>query len=79
MTTRRRKVPEYEPIPANLTATEKEEEEEEEEEGFWQDIPEGSWKVCLVLTLVALWTRLYKIGLNPHVTWVNNLLFEKQK
>jgi dolichyl-phosphate-mannose-protein mannosyltransferase len=32
-------------------------------------IPQGSMLACVLLTLVALWTRLYKINLNDHVVW----------
>jgi hypothetical protein len=32
-------------------------------------IPEGSVLICLGLTLIALWTRLYKINWNDHVVW----------
>jgi dolichyl-phosphate-mannose--protein O-mannosyl transferase len=34
-----------------------------------QTIPKGSALVCLFLTVIALWTRLYKINWSNHVVW----------
>ncbi|KAJ3269778.1 Protein O-mannosyltransferase 2 [Terramyces sp. JEL0728] len=32
-------------------------------------VPKGSTIVCLILTAIALWTRLYKISFSDHVVW----------
>lgn len=43
--------------------------EEDHEEIVKSDIPQGSLIICLILTIFAIWTRLYKINWNDHVVW----------